>query len=113
LPSLSRGRTISILEKKYSFLKHIVIKDPRFVELDEPVSVMSELDNVSSYDIGQALYDIIKTINANLGKNAGFFFIKELKNSIEDEYNTRMINMGLDLGLMQLEFEINEMTKKL
>jgi len=38
---------------------------------------------------------------------------KKLCNSINYDYNTTMIDMGLDLGLMQLEFEVNEMTKKL
>jgi len=106
-------KSIKELEKKYGFLKHIEIKDTQFIELEEPITVMSDIDNVSSDDIGRALYDIIKSMNSNLGDNAGHFFIKELKNSIEDDYNTTMVNMGLDLGLMQLEFEINEMTKKL
>jgi hypothetical protein len=106
-------KSIKELEKKYSFLKHIEIKNTQYLELDFPITVMSDIDNVSSESIGKALYDIIKLINNNLGKNAGHFLIKELKNSIDDNYNTTMMDMGLDLNLMQLEFEISEMTKKL
>ncbi len=105
-------KSIKELEKKYGFLKHIDIKDTEYMELEEPITVMSEINNVNSDDVGKALYDIIKSMNNNLGKNAGYFFIKELKNSIDDDYNTRIMNMGLDLSIMQLEFEINEMTKK-
>jgi hypothetical protein len=101
------------LEKKYSFLKHIEIKDTQYLELDVPITVMSDIDNVSSEIIGKALYDIIKLMNNNLGKNAGHFLIKELKNSLDDDYYSTIMNMGLDLSLMQLEFEISKMTKKL
>ena len=101
------------LKSKYSFLKHIEIKDTRFMELDDPVTVMSEIDGVKSNNIGRALYDIIKTMNSNLGKDAGYFFIKELKNRMKEDYVLSIEEMGVDLGLMQLEFEVNEMTKKL
>jgi len=106
-------KSIKELQNKYDFLKNIEIKDTQFIELEEPISVMSDIDNIRSDEIGKALYDIIKSINSTLGRNAGYFLIKELKNSIDDEFNTSIIDMGLDLSLMQLEFEINEMTKKL
>ena len=101
------------LQEKYHFLKHVEIKDTRFIETDEPVTVMSDIDGVKLNDVGKALYDIIKTMNSNLGKEAGYFFIKELRNNIREDYYTTIEEMGLNLGVMQLEFEINEMTKKL
>jgi hypothetical protein len=113
LAVLTLNRSIKTLEKKYEFLKHIDIKDTQLMELEDPISVLSEIDNENGEKIGKALYDIIKLMNINLGEDAGHFFIKELKNSINHDFNTTMIDMGVDLGLMQLEFEINEMTKKL
>lgn len=104
---------IKKLQEKYDFLKHIEIKDTRFVENEEPVSVMSDINGVKSNDVGKALYDIIKTMNSNLGKEAGYFFIKELKNNIGEDYYSTIEEMGLDFGVMQLEFEVNAMTKKL
>lgn len=105
--------SVNQLKVKYAFLKHVEIKDTSFLELDDPVTVMSEIDGVGSNKIGRALYDIIKTMNSNLGKDAGYFFIKELRNRMGDDYVSTIEEMGLDLGLMQLEFEVNEMTKKL
>ena len=105
--------SINKLKAKYGFLKNVEIKDTRFMELDDPVTVMSEIDGVESNNIGRALYDIIKTMNSNLGKDAGYFFIKELRNRMEEDYISTIEEMGLDLGLMQLEFEVNKMTKKL
>jgi len=104
---------IKKLQDKYDFLKHIEIRDTRFMENEEPVSVMSDIDGVKSNDVGKALYDIIKTMNLNLGKDAGYYFIKELKNNIGEDYYSTIEEMGLDFGVMQLEFEVNEMTKKL
>ena len=104
---------IKKLEDKYDFLKHIEIKDTRYMEMEEPVSVMSEINSVKLNDVGKALYDIIKSMNSNLGRQAGYFFIKELKNNIGEDYYSIIEEMGLDFGLMQLEFEVNEMSKKL
>lgn len=104
---------IKNLKGKYNFLKNVDIKDTRFLELSEPVTVMSDIDKVNSTDVGKALYDIIKTMNVTLGKNAGYFFIKEFRNNVGDNYYSIMEEMGIDLGLLQLEFEVGEMTKKL
>jgi len=104
---------ISKLRNKYDFLRHVEIKDTRFIELDEPVSVMSDLDNVRTDDVGNALYDIIKNMNNALGKDAGHFFVKEFRNIIGEEYSSEIENLGVDLGLIQLEIEVNEMSRKL
>ena len=104
---------IKKLELKYDFLKNVEIKDTRFIEMSEPITVMSGINAVKSNDVGKALYDIIKTMNSALGEEAGHFFIKELKNSIGETYSSTIEEMGLDLSLMQLEFEINKMAKEL
>jgi DNA integrity scanning protein DisA with diadenylate cyclase activity len=101
------------LERKYNFLKNVEIKDYRFIEINEPITVMSGINKIKLMEVGKALTDIIKTMHIRLGEEAGHFFIKEFKNSLEGEYSTTIEEMGLDLGLMQLEFEVNKMIKKL
>ena len=100
------------LEKKYDFLKNIEIKDTRYMEVYDPVTVMIDIDSVKSHELGEAIRDIIMTMNNDLGKDAGHFFIKEVRNNIEDEYHSTIEEMGVDLGLMQLEFEVNEMERR-
>jgi len=100
-------------KNKYDFLKNVEIKDTRFIELDEPISVMTDINTIDVSKISKALYDIIKNMNLSLGKDAGHFFIKELRNNLGSDYYTTMQEIGVDLGLMQLEFEVNEMSKKL
>jgi len=104
---------IKKLEEKYNFLRHIEIKDTRFLELDDSISVMSDINVVRSNDVGEALYHIIKTMNVALGKDAGHFFIKELRSNIGEVYYSIIEDMGLDLGLMQLEYEVNKLEKNL
>lgn len=104
---------IKKFQNKYDFLKHIEVKDTRFSEIHDTITVMSDINSVNSEDIGKALYDIIKNMNLSLGKNAGHFFIKELRTRIGGDYTAMIDDMGIDLGLMQLEFEVEQMTKKL
>lgn len=101
------------LQNKYDFLKHVEIKDTRFIEFEDPISVMSDIDSIESNVLGRALHDIIKDMNTSLGEDAGHFFIKELRRNIGDNFSTIIEDMGVDLGLMQLEFEVSQMTKKL
>jgi len=99
------------LKTKYSFLKNIKINDDRFIEDKEVVSIMSDIDKIDSSNMGKALNDIITTTYSSLGNKAGHFFIKELQRNIGGDYNSIMKEMGVDLGLMQLEKEINDISK--
>lgn len=101
------------LINKYDFLKHVQIKDIRFSEGEDVVSVMGESDinNVNSSEMGKAIYAIIKNFNNSLGKDAGHFFMKEIRNTLDEDYISTMMNMGIDLGLMQLENEVEELEK--
>jgi hypothetical protein len=63
--------------------------------------------------LGKALHAIIDSVNRSLGENAGHFFIKEIRNTLSDEYLTVIKNMGIDLGIMQLESEITRLERNL
>ncbi len=101
------------LEDKYDFLKHVKIKDTRYIEDVDTVSVMSDINVVDSSEMGRALQDIITTMDNSLGKDAGHFFIKELRTSLDDDYKTSIDDMGVDLSLMQLEREVKELEKSI
>ena len=111
----SKGHAIFTMEEllknltgKYEFLKHVQINDTRFTEDDNAVSVMSAIDNTKPKDLGKAIYEIIVNVNSSLGRDAGHFFMKEIKNTLDDDQLTTMMNMGVDLSLMQLEHEVEE-----
>jgi hypothetical protein len=105
----------SLLRKlgdKYNFLKYIEIKDSRFFEDVDSISVMSDVNSVPSLELGKAIHEIITTMNRSLGEDAGHFFIKEVSKGIGDEYYSSIKDMGLDLSLLQLEHEVDEMGKR-
>jgi len=116
----NKGHAVYIMDSslkkllnKYDFLKHVEIKDTRFLEDVDPVSVMTDLDSVPQIEVGKAIHEIISTMNDSLGKDAGYFFIKELSRNIKDDYQTPIKNMGVDLSLMQLEREVKELEKRM
>lgn len=102
---------IKKLKTRFDFLKHIEIKDTRYSESEDPVSVMSDINAVDSSEVGKAINEIITTMDRSLGKNAGHFFIKEIQNTLGDDYNSSIKNMGVDLGLLQLEREVEDWEK--
>jgi len=114
----SRGQAIETidtvmrkLENRYNFLKDIKIVDNRYIENEEVIDITHDFDKVRSSDMGKALNDIILTTHYSLGEKAGHFFIKELQRNIGGDYNSVMKEMGVDLGLMQLEKEVKDLGK--
>ncbi len=102
------------LEEKYSFLKHVEIKDTRFLETDNPITVMSDMNNVPSTEIGKAIHEIIFSMTASLGRDAGFYFIKEIGHRIGEDCNTTINDdMGVNLNLMQIECDVSRMERRL
>jgi hypothetical protein len=104
---------IKKLKGTYDCLKYIEVSDTRFLEDGAFISVMSDVDSMSSNEVGKAIQAIIVTMNDMMGRDAGHFFIKELSRSIGEEYYSRISDMGVDFSLMQLEHEVNEMEKRL
>jgi len=106
-------RVIKQLEDKYAFLTNVKIKDTRYIEDDDTISVMSDINVVNSSDMGLAIQDIITTMDTSLGEDAGHFFIKELRRNLSDEYVSSMDDMGVDLSLLQLEREVRNLEKSI
>jgi len=111
---LTMDELMKRLETQYRFLKHIQINDDFYSEqTGDIISVMSDINTVPPTELGKALHSIIDSMNRSLGENAGHFFIKEIRNRLSDEYLISMRDMGVDLGLMQLESEIYRLEREI
>jgi hypothetical protein len=111
---LTMEELIKRLETRYQFLKHIQIKDDLYnEETIDLISVMSEINTVPPNEVGKAIHAIIEMLDRSLGEKAGHFFIKEIRNTLGDEYITVMREMGVDLGMMQLESEVARLEKEI
>jgi len=111
---LTMDELMKRLETQYRFLKLIQINDDFYSEqTGDIISVMSDINAVPPTELGKALHSIIDSMNRSLGENAGHFFIKEIRNTLTDEYLIGIRNMGVDLGLMQLESEIYRLEREI
>lgn len=101
------------LQPKYPFLVQINLKDTRFIEEEDFIIIDPILNAIPTQKICSALYDMLKTMNESLGKDAGPFFYKEISVKISDFTNETMQRNGVDLLIMQLEREIEELEKRI
>jgi hypothetical protein len=105
---------IKRLEPEYEFLKLVQINDDVYnEETANLVSVMSGINTVPPTEMGKALHAIIESMNRSLGDRAGHFFIKEIRNTLNDDYLSMMKTMGIDLGMMQLESEVIRLEREI
>lgn len=93
------------LENKFRFLKYIRINKIEYIEEDyNAVTISVNLDDINSREIGRAIESIIRVVSANMkDKNAGLFFITELKNQIDNQYIPHLQKIGVDIDLIQVE----------
>jgi len=98
--------TIQNLLKKlgmtYTFLREVEIKNTRSLELEGIITVNDTLNSIHPKEIGCSLKELLTKIMNSLGKNAGYFFIRETREKIGIEYDTFLLKtMDVDLTLMQ------------
>jgi hypothetical protein len=98
------GNAIRELSEKHSFLRYVEIKDTRHTELFEAVTIASDLNRVEPQKIGKATIEFLEKIIKSMGKNAGYYFIKEIKEDLPNDYEKTIKELGIDLDLLQLVF---------
>ncbi len=102
---------INQLKNRYNFLEHIHLKDTLYSEDDDTITVMKDINKVNTSELGDALQNILISMYHSLGRSAGYFFMKEIQEALGDEYTSSMMELGIDLGLLQLESEVEELEK--
>ncbi|MBS3749199.1 MAG: hypothetical protein KGY65_01375 [Candidatus Thermoplasmatota archaeon] len=105
--------TLKNLKEKYSFLNNITVQDTTYLEEGDPISIMGEVNKITSKEIGPAVKEIITTLNTSLADDAGHFFLKELSHKLNGESLDALKSMDVDLDLMHLEQQISKMEKNI
>jgi hypothetical protein len=98
------GNAIRELSEKHSFLRYVEIQDARHTELFDVVTITSDLNRVEPQKIGKATVEFLEKIIKSMGKNAGYYFIKEIKEDLPNDYEKTIKELGIDLDLLQLVF---------
>ena len=100
---------IKRLQPTYPFLQDIEIKNTRSLELESNVTVRDSLNTIHPKKVGMALKELAKIIIKFLGKNAGYFFIRETQEKIGKDYDTMLVKtMDVDLTLMQSTYIVEK-----
>jgi hypothetical protein len=97
------------LRLTYPFLKEMQLRDTRFLELESSVTVSDSLNSIDPKQVGNALKDLIKIIIKSMGKTAGYFFIREVREKIGADYDMILIKtMDVDLTLLQSTYVVEK-----
>lgn len=96
------SNAVKNLQKKYGFLEFIEIKNTKHSETGSMINIDSSIESIELNEVCKALHDLVEMIVTSMGKDAGFFFIRELRDKVGLECETTLNGMGLDLDFMQL-----------
>jgi len=106
------GSNIKALKQKYDFIKYVELSDAMFSEKSDDVKVKSEINNIQVSDLGPAIDDLFDNIVHSLGRNVGFFYIKEIQQDLEKELGALFNEFEINLNLKQQEHLIEIMENK-
>ncbi|UCH72188.1 MAG: hypothetical protein JSW62_01175 [Thermoplasmatales archaeon] len=91
------------LSEKYDFLKYVEVKNVEFSEESEAVHINSDINYVKKEEIGNAVAEFIGKVTKAMGNNAGYYFIKEIKEDLPHDYEYIVRDVGVDLDSMQIQ----------
>ena len=95
------------LKKDHDFLKYISIDEIKNIkDTIDDITVSSDFNNIDSNKIGEVIQNIVDIFKTRMGVKAGYFFLTEFKDKLGDEYHTVIKKMGVDLRLIDLQYEI-------
>jgi hypothetical protein len=95
------------LEDNYNFLKYIEIDELKYFENNlNVVNITSDINYVESKEVGKAIQNLVEILKSHLGKKASYFFIREFREDLGEDYHSLIKNMGVDLRLVELQDEL-------
>ena len=98
------SNAINELKEKYGFLQFVEIRGTQFNEMFDAVDIKQDINNFDINEVGEAAKFFIKKITRDMGKNAGYYFLREIKEDIPYDYEQFIKEIGVDLDILQLEF---------
>jgi len=97
------------LEDNYDFLKYVNIKTLKQIENNmDAINVKTDMDGVGPKEVGRAIQELINVLKKHLGNKAGYFFIKEFRDDLGDEYHTYIKDLGVNLRITELQEELGK-----
>lgn len=104
---------IKKLQNSYPFLQYIQINTNRFSEMRKTLVIDPHINEIPQDQIKQSIEQLLQHILVLMGKNAGFFFIKEIEKNLDPKYKLAIKQIGIDLEYIQLHVEVEKKQTKL
>jgi len=99
------GNVIEELKSDYELYEYVTIKKNTYSEeIIEAIELDEDVNNIKTSILGEGINQFIKQIIETLGKEAGYFFIKEIKEDIPYDLEQVVKDIGIDLDFLQLQF---------
>ena len=98
------GGILKKLSSKYVFLNLIKIEKDSFKEDSDLLDIDEKVNNVEFNLIADLITDLMITLANQMGKDAGFYFIKEIKEDIPYNYEIKIKDAGVNLEYIQSKF---------
>ena len=76
------SNAIKELEEKYSFLQYIEIRGKQYNEMYDVVSIKQDINNFEIKEVSEAAKFFIQKIIREMGKNVGYYFLREIKEDL-------------------------------
>jgi hypothetical protein len=93
------------LRDRFDFLKNVDVLPNRHADDEDGLIMIDDkLDSIKPEEIGKAVESLIRLISMNMkDKDAGLYFITELKENISSRYISKLKILGVDIDLIQQE----------
>jgi len=98
------NNVLNNLEEKHSFLNYIKLKKTQELEVADIIEINSDINIVEINLLANAISDLVETLTKMMGKEAGFFFIREVSEDISIKYVNVIKELGVDFNAMQFKF---------
>jgi len=91
---------------EYEVLKYVKINDVRSIQNVDIVTIDKTVNSLESSVVGLGIQKVIQEIFNGFDERKGFLFIDNLKNLINADYNIKLSEIGVDLGIIKLKQEL-------
>jgi len=92
------------LKPRFDFLKYIHIDEIEELQNNiNDIKIKTDFENIEQKKLGEAIQEIVDTFKTKMGKQAGYFFLSEFKDTLGEEYHTIIKKIGVDLRLIDLQ----------
>lgn len=98
------GNVVNELAERYSFLNYVEIQGSKYTEIFNVVDIKPEINYIEKEEISKATKEFIEKITKSMGKSAGYYLIREIKEDLPFDYEKSIKELGIDLDILQLKF---------